>query len=476
MIKVTDIHKRFGDLEVLKGVSLDVAEGEVVSIVGASGAGKTTLLQIVGTLSRPDAGRVEIDGQDAFSLGDKALSRFRNERIGFVFQFHHLLPEFTAFENVCIPGFIGRRPRAEVERRAAELLEMMNLTPRRGHKPGQLSGGEQQRHRACTDQFTCRTAGRRTFGQPRFAQPRRDTPPFLRAARPAGADRRDRHPRRASGGDGRPEDHHVGRPDSVIRRFMDDELKELLERLHDKYNRPEFIEDDPISVPHRYTDRADREIAGFLAATIAWGNRRAIVTSGHRMMRCMDDAPADFVRNASDRELATLKTYVHRTFNGRDLRDFVLALRRMDRRFGGLGVFFEERYAAVQSIPAVLSEFRREFFSCDHAPRCEKHLSSIDRGAACKRLCMFLRWMVRRDERGVDFGLWTRIPMSALYIPLDLHTGDMARALGLLSRRQNDWRAVEEVTAALRGFDPADPVRYDFSLFGAGIDGYLKEC
>ena len=174
---------------------------------------------------------------------------------------------------------------------------------------------------------------------------------------------------------------------------MDDELKELLERLHDKYNRPEFIEDDPISVPHRYTDRADREIAGFLAATIAWGNRRAIVTSGHRMMRCMDDAPADFVRNASDRELATLETYVHRTFNGRDLRDFVLALRRMDRRFGGLGAFFEERYAAVQSIPAVLSEFRREFFSCDHAPRCEKHLSSIDRGAACKRLCRISPFM-----------------------------------------------------------------------------------
>ena len=145
MIKVTDIHKRFGDLEVLKGVSLDVAEGEVVSIVGASGAGKTTLLQIVGTLSRPDAGRVEIDGQDAFSLGDKALSRFRNERIGFVFQFHHLLPEFTAFENVCIPGLIGRRPRADVERRAAELLDMMGLAARRDHKPGQLSGGEQQR-------------------------------------------------------------------------------------------------------------------------------------------------------------------------------------------------------------------------------------------------------------------------------------------------------------------------------------------
>ena len=145
MIRVTDIHKSFGTLEVLKGVSLDVAQGEVVSIVGASGAGKTTLLQIIGTLSRPDGGRVEIDGRDVSALGDRALSQFRNERIGFVFQFHHLLAEFTAFENVCIPGLIGRRPRAAVERRAAELLDMMGLAARRDHKPGQLSGGEQQR-------------------------------------------------------------------------------------------------------------------------------------------------------------------------------------------------------------------------------------------------------------------------------------------------------------------------------------------
>lgn len=255
---------------------------------------------------------------------------------------------------------------------------------------------------------------------------------------------------------------------------MDDQLRELLERLYDKYNRPEFIADDPISVPHRYTDRADREIAGFFAATIAWGNRKAIVTSGHRMMRCMDDAPADFVRNASERELAALATYAHRTFNGHDLRDFVLSLRSLGERFGGIGTFFEMRYEATGSIPAVFAEFRREFFCCEHAPRCEKHLSSIERGAACKRLCMYLRWMVRRDDRGVDFGEWTRIPMSALYIPLDLHAGNMARALGLLARRQNDWRAVEEVTAALQGFDPADPVRFDFSLFGAGIDGYLR--
>ena len=144
-MRATDIHKSFGTLEVLKGVSLDVAQGEVVSIVGASGAGKTTLLQIIGTLSRPDGGRVEIDGRDVSALGDRALSQFRNERIGFVFQFHHLLAEFTAFENVCIPGLIGRRPRADVERRAAELLDMMGLAARRDHKPGQLSGGEQQR-------------------------------------------------------------------------------------------------------------------------------------------------------------------------------------------------------------------------------------------------------------------------------------------------------------------------------------------
>ena len=145
MIRITEIHKRFGTLEVLKGVSLEVSPGEVVSIVGASGAGKTTLLQIIGTLSRPDAGHVEFDGRDLFSLNDKELSQFRNEHVGFVFQFHNLLAEFTAFENVCLPGLIGRRPRAEVERRAAELLDLMGLSGRRNHKPGQLSGGEQQR-------------------------------------------------------------------------------------------------------------------------------------------------------------------------------------------------------------------------------------------------------------------------------------------------------------------------------------------
>ena len=258
-----------------------------------------------------------------------------------------------------------------------------------------------------------------------------------------------------------------------MERFSDDDLRELLEALHDKYNRPEFIPDDPISVPYRYTGRADREIAGFLSATIAWGNRKAIVSSGHRMMRFMDDAPADFVRNASERELALLSSYVHRTFNGRDLRDFVLALRRMEERHGGIGNFFETCYEATHDMPAVLADFRREFFAAEHAPRCEKHLSSIDRGASCKRLCMYLKWMVRDDGRGVDFGLWKSIPPAALYLPLDVHTGHMGRALGLLARKQNDWKAVEEITASLRTLDASDPVKYDLALFSLGESGVL---
>ena len=254
-----------------------------------------------------------------------------------------------------------------------------------------------------------------------------------------------------------------------------EELHELLEHLHDKYNRAEFIEPDPISIPHSFCDRHDREVSGFLAATIAWGNRKAIVKSARRMMQYMDNAPADFVRNASPAELRHLQSYVHRTFNGQDFTDFVLGMRHIILNHGGIGEFFECRYEATQDMAIVLSEFRREFFSCDHNTHCEKHLSSIDKGAACKRLNMYLRWFVRRDDRGVDFGLWQRIPMSAIYLPLDVHTGNMGRALGLLTRKQSDWKATVEITAALREFDPTDPVRYDFSLFGAGIDGFLKQ-
>ena len=259
----------------------------------------------------------------------------------------------------------------------------------------------------------------------------------------------------------------------VMARFYNDmsheQMFDLLEGLHDRYNNEEFIEADPISVPHSFCTPGDREIAGFLASAIAWGNRKAIVKSAHRMMRYMDNAPYDFVVNASDAELLHLQSYVHRTFNGSDFQDFVRGMRHIISGWGSIGGFFEQRYAECQDMRVVLSDFRKEFHSAEHDRHSEKHLSSIDKGAACKRLCMYLRWMVRRDDRGVDFGLWSKIPMSALYMPLDIHTGRMGRGMGLLSRKQDDWKAVEELTATLREFAADDPVRYDYALFGVGI-------
>lgn len=248
-------------------------------------------------------------------------------------------------------------------------------------------------------------------------------------------------------------------------------MRELLERLHDRYNNESFIEADPISVPHSFTRPVDREIAGFLAATIAWGNRRAIVQSAHRMMRYMDNAPEDFVRNATGADMEYLRTYVHRTFNGVDFQDFVRGLRHIITEWGSVGNYFETRYEEHGDLRPVFSDFRRDFFAAEHDAHCEKHLSSIDKGAACKRLCMYLRWFVRHDDRGVDFGMWRRIPMSALYMPLDIHTGRMGRNLGLLNRKQSDWKAVEELTTSLRELCADDPVRYDYSLFGLGISG-----
>ena len=248
-------------------------------------------------------------------------------------------------------------------------------------------------------------------------------------------------------------------------------MRELLERLHDRYNNESFIEADPISVPHSFTRPVDREIAGFLAATIAWGNRRAIVQSAHRMMRYMDNAPEDFVRNATEADMEYLRTYVHRTFNGVDFQDFVRGLRHIITEWGSVGNYFETRYEEHGDLRPVFSDFRRDFFAAEHDAHCEKHLSSIDKGAACKRLCMYLRWFVRHDDRGVDFGMWRRIPMSALYMPLDIHTGRMGRNLGLLNRKQSDWKAVEELTTSLRELHADDPVRYDYSLFGLGISG-----
>ena len=179
----------------------------------------------------------------------------------------------------------------------------------------------------------------------------------------------------------------------------------------------------------------------------------------------------DFVVGASDAELDKLASYVHRTFNGQDLRDFIIALRHIVGEWGGLGDYFEGKYEELGDMRSVLAAFRRDFHAAPHDKHSEKHLSSIERGAACKRLCMYLRWMVRCDSRGVDFGLWRKIPMSALYMPLDVHTGRMGRGLGLLNRKQDDWKAVEELTASLRELSSEDPVRYDYSLFGLGISG-----
>lgn len=253
-----------------------------------------------------------------------------------------------------------------------------------------------------------------------------------------------------------------------------EELKYLLESLYRKYNTVDFIEHDPVSIPHRYIAKEDIEISGFLAATIAWGNRKAIVRSCSRMMEMLDHAPYDFVVNASERDLASLRSYVHRTFNGGDFVTFIRALHRFYEGGSSLGDYFQERWRESGDMRIVLSCFRRDFFNIEYEKRTEKHLSSIDKGASCKRLNMYLRWMVRCDASGVDFGLWNEIPMSALYLPLDVHSGNMARALGLLGRRQNDWKAVEEITSVLKTFDSDDPVKYDFSLFGAGIDGFLK--
>lgn len=249
------------------------------------------------------------------------------------------------------------------------------------------------------------------------------------------------------------------------------EIKESLDELVLKFNTPDFITDDPISVPHLFSDKNDIEIAGFLASTIAWGNRKAIVKSAHRMMSFMGNEPYRFVMEASDDEILNLVNYVHRTFNGGDFTYFVMALRMIYKEHGGIGDFFEKSYAESGDMRVVLNDFWELFFSMEHLKRVEKHLSSIAKGAACKRLNMYIRWMARKDDLGVDFGLWQTIPMSALYLPLDVHTGNMGRMMGLLTRKQNDWKSVEQITAALREFDANDPVKYDYALFGAGITG-----
>ncbi|MBT8281782.1 MAG: TIGR02757 family protein [Muriicola sp.] len=246
----------------------------------------------------------------------------------------------------------------------------------------------------------------------------------------------------------------------TLRDFLDQKVKE--------YNRPEFLTSDPIQIPHAFTRKEDIEISGFLTATIAWGNRKSIINNARLMMELLDNAPYQFIREHSESDLNALKNFVHRTFNGIDFAYFIKALQFIYTQQGGLESVFN-RYAEDASMQNSISRFKALFFELEHPGRTEKHISDPSRGSAAKRINMFLRWMVRDSNTGVDFGIWKSLSPAQLSCPLDVHSGNVARKLGLLTRKQNDAKAVAELDANLRLLDPADPVKYDFALFGLGV-------
>ena len=245
-------------------------------------------------------------------------------------------------------------------------------------------------------------------------------------------------------------------------------LKDLLDAKYRQYNTPEFIASDPIQIPHSFTEREDIEISGFLASTIAWGNRKMIVNNAHKMMDIMGNRPYEFVMDFDDRRAAEIPNFVHRTFQHADFLYTLASLKNIYQKHGGLKSVFESTFRKHGNIRETLIDFRKIFFECDFPLRTDKHIADVSKGAAGKRLNMYLMWMCRHDKRGVHFGIWD-IPTSALMLPLDTHTASTGRKLGLITRKQNNWKTVEEITAALRTFDAEDPVKYDFALFGLGI-------
>ncbi|MDX1908868.1 MAG: TIGR02757 family protein [Bacteroidia bacterium] len=249
-----------------------------------------------------------------------------------------------------------------------------------------------------------------------------------------------------------------------------DELHHLLDQKYVQYNTPAFIGADPVSIPHLFETREDIEIAGFFSALIAWGQRLTIIRNARALMARMDMAPYAFVQGAGPEELARLDDFVHRTFNGVDARSLVLALRAVYLAYGSLEAIFAVPPTASDVMPGLLRARTILTSTPDFAPRTHKHIADPSRGSSAKRLNMYLRWMVRRDTCGVDFGLWTAIQPAQLICPLDVHTGNVARKLGLLTRTQDDWQAALALTEALRLYCPEDPVRYDFSLFGLGVN------
>lgn len=246
------------------------------------------------------------------------------------------------------------------------------------------------------------------------------------------------------------------------------DLKEFLDQKVDLYNTSAFIETDPIQIPHQFSEQHDIEISAFLTATIAWGQKATIISNARKLLSWMPGGPYEFIMAADKEKLERFIPFVHRTFNGLDCIYFLKSLQHIYRHYGGLRAVFENSYRDSGDVYSSMIEFRKLFFQHADPGRTSKHVADVTKGASAKRINMFLRWMVRRDNRGVDFGLWKGIPMNALYIPLDVHTGNVARKLGLLQRKQNDWKAVVELSSRLREFDPDDPVRYDFALFGLG--------
>jgi uncharacterized protein (TIGR02757 family) len=246
------------------------------------------------------------------------------------------------------------------------------------------------------------------------------------------------------------------------------ELKDFLNAKVFAYNNPKFIESDPIQVPHHFSKKEDIEIAGFLTATIAWGNRKSIINNANRLMLLLDNSPYDFVINHQKTDLEKLLPFVHRTFNGTDCIQFITSLRHIYKTHKGLEVVFT-KYAEKESLQYAISKFKSVFFEIEHLQRTQKHISDPLKNSAAKRINMFLRWMVRNDNAGVDFGIWKGLSPSQLSCPLDIHSGNVARKLGLLKRKQNDAKALHELDTSLRKLDKNDPAKYDFALFGLGV-------
>lgn len=244
-----------------------------------------------------------------------------------------------------------------------------------------------------------------------------------------------------------------------------EELFDFLEEKYSKFANPKFIENDPIQIPHSFSKREDIEISGFISATIAWGQRKSIIKNAKHFIQLMDNAPYDFVMGYDEIDLKRFSNAVHRTFNGEDLVFFVKSLRNIYTKYGSL-----ENLFVTDDLFDGLVKFHQVFFEINFPQRAKRHVANVNTGSAAKRLNMYLRWMVRNDNRGVDFGIWKQINPAQLFIPLDLHSGRVARMLGLLERKQDDWKAVIELTQKLREFDAKDPVKYDFALFGVGVN------